>query len=120
MLRAIVLADLGSPSEQFVIALREASESDNRESRKTAGAALELLKKKVRFKRQPKQPLKRTYRWTEGDSRAPGPNPRQRIRLEPRSQPPRRQYIYQSCLDHLLSLLTGSLRKWFRTVNNNP
>jgi HEAT repeat protein len=43
---AIVLADLGSPSEQFVIALREASESDNRESRKTAGAALELLKKR--------------------------------------------------------------------------
>ncbi len=50
-------------------------------------------------------PLERTPRWTEGDSKAPGPNPRQRFRLEPRSQPPRRQYIYQSCLDHLLSLL---------------
>ena len=45
MLQRSSLADLGSPSEQFVIALREASESDNRESRKTAGAALELLKK---------------------------------------------------------------------------
>ena len=43
---AIVLAHLGSPSEEFVIALREASESDNRESRKTAGAALDLLKKR--------------------------------------------------------------------------
>ena len=43
---AIVLADLGSPSEEFVVALREASESDNRERRKTADAALELLRKR--------------------------------------------------------------------------
>jgi HEAT repeat protein len=43
---AIVLADLGSPSEEFVVALREASESDNREHKKTADAALELLKKR--------------------------------------------------------------------------
>lgn len=43
---AIVLADLGSPSEEFVVALREASESDNREHKKTADAALQLLKKR--------------------------------------------------------------------------
>jgi HEAT repeat protein len=43
---AIVLADMGSPSEEFVIALREASESENREHKKTADAALELLKKR--------------------------------------------------------------------------
>src|ERR1043165_960508 len=52
------------------------------------------------------RPVKRTPRWTEGDSQALGPNPRQRSCLEPKSQPPRRQYIYQSCLDHLLSLLS--------------
>ena len=57
-------------------------------------------------------------RWTEGDSQAPGRNPRQRFRLEPKSQPPRSQYINQSCLDHLLSLLNFSLRKWFSSVNN--
>jgi len=43
---AIVLAGLGSPSEEFVVALRAASESDNRENKKTADAALALLKKR--------------------------------------------------------------------------
>ena len=56
-------------------------------------------------------PLERTPRWTEGDSKAPGPNPRQRFRLEPKSQPPHSQNIYQSCLDHLLSLLSVILLK---------
>ena len=64
------------------------------------------------------RPLERTPRWTEGDSQAPGLNPRQRSRLEPKSQPPRRQYNYHhSCLDHLLSLLELSLGKWSLTVN---
>ena len=62
-------------------------------------------------------PAKADPRWTEGDSQAPGPNPRQRFRLEPKSQPPRRQYIYQSCLDHLLSLLIFTLRNRIRSVN---
>jgi len=62
-------------------------------------------------------PAEADPRWTEGDSEAPGPNPRQRFRLEPKSQPPRSQYIYQSCLDHLLSLLELSLGKWSLTVN---
>src|ERR1043165_2538823 len=64
------------------------------------------------------RPVKRTPRWSEGDSQALGPNPRQRSCLEPKSQPPRSQYIDQSCLDHLLSLLTCSLRKRPPYVNS--
>ena len=43
---AIVLANLGSPSEEFLIALRAASESKNGQTRKTAVAALDLLEKR--------------------------------------------------------------------------
>jgi HEAT repeat protein len=43
---AIVLANLGSPSEDFLIALREESKSANRESRKTAEAALQIRRKR--------------------------------------------------------------------------
>ena len=43
-------------------ALKEASESENEQTKKAAIAALELLrKKKVRSKRQRKRPLKRTH-----------------------------------------------------------
>jgi HEAT repeat protein len=43
---AIVLANLGSPSEDFLSALRKESKSANRESRKTAEAALSILGKR--------------------------------------------------------------------------
>jgi HEAT repeat protein len=43
---AIVLANLGSPSEDFLIALRKESKSANRESQKTAEAALSILGKR--------------------------------------------------------------------------
>ncbi len=43
---AIVLANIGSPSDEFLIALHAASESNDDQSRKTAAAALELLKKR--------------------------------------------------------------------------
>ena len=43
---AIALANLGSPSEDFLIALRERSNSQNRESKKTAEVALQILGKR--------------------------------------------------------------------------
>jgi len=43
---AIVLANLGSPSEEFLIALHAARESKNGQTRKTAVAALDLLEKR--------------------------------------------------------------------------
>lgn len=43
---AIALANLGSPSEDFLMALRERSKSENRESKKTAEVALQILGKR--------------------------------------------------------------------------
>lgn len=43
---AVALAHLGSPAAEFLIALRQASESDNDQVRKVAVTALELLEKR--------------------------------------------------------------------------
>jgi HEAT repeat protein len=40
---AVALASFGSPSEEFTLALRQASQSDNGQARKAAAAAFELL-----------------------------------------------------------------------------
>ncbi|MGH7811044.1 MAG: HEAT repeat domain-containing protein, partial [Candidatus Binatia bacterium] len=42
---AVTLANFGSPSEAFLLALREATESDDSQARKAAAIALGLLQK---------------------------------------------------------------------------
>jgi HEAT repeat protein len=43
---AVTLAQIGSPSEEFLIALRQATQNDNRQARKAAAIALELLERR--------------------------------------------------------------------------
>jgi len=43
---AVTLANIGLPSEEFLRALKEASESDNSQSKKAATVALALLEKR--------------------------------------------------------------------------
>jgi len=42
---AVTLANIGSPSEEFLLALRQANQSDNSQARKAAAIALGLLEK---------------------------------------------------------------------------
>jgi HEAT repeat protein len=43
---AVTLAQMGSPSEEFLLALRQATQSDNSQARKAAATALELLERR--------------------------------------------------------------------------
>lgn len=43
---AVTLANIGSPSEEFLLALRQATQSDDRQARKAAAIALELLERR--------------------------------------------------------------------------
>lgn len=43
---AVTLAQMGSPSEEFLLALRQATQSDNSQARKAAAMALELLERR--------------------------------------------------------------------------
>ena len=56
---AVTLANIGLPSEEFLRALKEASESDNSQSKKAAAVALAFLKKDSRFNRRHAPTLKR-------------------------------------------------------------